>query len=354
MKNLTPDKKNRAVAIWLMVGVFMIIVQIIIGGVTRLTGSGLSITEWAPIMGVLPPLNHDAWLAAFDQYKQYGQFKHLNSDFTLSDFKFIFFWEWFHRLWARSLGFVFIIPFFYFLINKYFSKKMVWPLVLLFILGGLQGLIGWIMVQSGLTNTSISVNHIKLAIHFIAALVLLVYTFWFALKLLVPQNQSYQNPKLKAFLTIILALLTVQLIYGGFMAGLKAARFAPTWPSINGEAIPTNLWAQNWVDHPINVHFVHRGLAYLLTLLIVWGFFKIQTITRNSALTYLKQASRLPLILIFIQVSLGVASVLSSRTHTDGHFGVFETFAAFHQLVGILLLLSLVYQYYLVEAKQYV
>ena len=231
---------------------------------------------------------------------------------------------------------------------------MVWPLVLLFILGGLQGLIGWIMVQSGLTNTSISVNHIKLAIHFIAALVLLVYTFWFALKLLVPQNQSYQNPKLKAFLTIILALLTVQLIYGGFMAGLKAARFAPTWPSINGEAIPTNLWAQNWVDHPINVHFVHRGLAYLLTLLIVWGFFKIQTITRNSALTYLKQASRLPLILIFIQVSLGVASVLSSRTHTDGHFGVFETFAAFHQLVGILLLLSLVYQYYLVEAKQYV
>src|SRR5690606_29641599 len=124
----------------------MIIIQVLLGGVTRLTGSGLSITEWKPIMGALPPMNEKEWNEAFNGYKQIAQYKYLNSHFELSDFKFIFFWEWFHRLWARMLGVVFVIGFVYFLVKRYFDKEMILPFIILFILGGMQGLIGWIMV----------------------------------------------------------------------------------------------------------------------------------------------------------------------------------------------------------------
>lgn len=146
----------------------MIMIQVVLGGITRLTGSGLSITEWAPIMGSIPPLNDAQWEAAFENYQQIAQYKYVNNHFTLSDFKFIFYWEWFHRVWARSLGVVFAIPFIYFLIKKYFLKEMILPLIILFILGGLQGFIGWFMVSSGLNESSLLyVSHIRLAIHFI-------------------------------------------------------------------------------------------------------------------------------------------------------------------------------------------
>ncbi len=352
MKKLSSDRKRHVVAIWLMVGVFMIVIQIILGGITRLTGSGLSITQWKPIMGVLPPLNHESWLSAFEQYKQYGQFKRLNSDFNLDDFKFIFFWEWFHRLWARSLGVVFIIPFIYFIIKKYFSKDMIAPLIFLFFLGGLQGLIGWIMVQSGLTSTNISVSHIKLTIHFISALILLGYTFWFALKLLIPKNKICHDAQLNSFLLFTLAVLTLQLIYGGFMAGLKAARYAPTWPSINGQIIPSGMIDQNWIDHTINVHFIHRSFAYILVVLILWSCFKVIKLAKVHHSVFLRKSAKWPLILISIQLLLGILTVLSSIKIVNGHFGLFETLAVLHQLTAIILLLTLLFQYYLVSKKR--
>ena len=147
---LVEDKKKKWVAIWLIAGVVMIIVQTLLGGVTRLTGSGLSITEWKPIMGALPPMNEQEWNRAFEGYKQIGQYKIVNHDFTVGDFKAIFFWEWFHRLWARMLGVVFAVGFVYFLYKKYFDRRMIKPLLVLFVLGGLQGLIGWLMVSTGL------------------------------------------------------------------------------------------------------------------------------------------------------------------------------------------------------------
>ena len=177
-------KKSNAVAIWLLVGVGMIIIQVLLGGITRLTGSGLSITEWKPILGAVPPMNEAAWLKAFEQYKQIGQYKQLNFEFTLSDFKFIYFWEWFHREWARLIGVVFFIPFVWFIIKKKIEKWMINPMVILFLLGILQALLGWIMVASGLNDENLYVDHIRLAIHFIAALGLLCYTLWFALMLL--------------------------------------------------------------------------------------------------------------------------------------------------------------------------
>ena len=142
------QQKNSQVGWWLIVGVLMIMIQVVLGGITRLTGSGLSITEWAPLLkGILPPMNETEWQEAFDKYKQIGQYKFINFDFTLDDFKFIFFWEWLHRLWARLIGFVFIIPFIYFIIKGRIKRDMVVPMVILFLLGILQAVIGWIMVK---------------------------------------------------------------------------------------------------------------------------------------------------------------------------------------------------------------
>src|SRR5689334_1241383 len=193
-------RSSRPVAIWLLIGIFMLVVQVLLGGITRLTGSGLSITEWKPIMGALPPMNNHDWNIAFEKYKQIAQYKYVNAYFTLSDFKSIFFWEWFHRLWARLIGVVFLIPFVIFIIQKRFGKDMIRPLIILFILGGLQGLVGWIMVKSGLEDEGLLyVSHYKLAIHFIFALGLLCYTLWFALQLLIPSNQITINNKLRRF-----------------------------------------------------------------------------------------------------------------------------------------------------------
>ena len=197
---LQQTRSSKPVAIWLLTGVFMIIIQVLLGGITRLTGSGLSITEWKPMMGALPPMNEQDWNLAFEKYRQIAQYKYLNSHFTLEDFKFIFFWEWFHRLWARLIGVVFIIPFIIFIVQKRFKKEMIRPLLILFLLGGLQGLVGWIMVQSGLEDSDLLyVSHYKLAIHFILALGLLCYTLWFALKLLVPTRQFTFNHSLRSF-----------------------------------------------------------------------------------------------------------------------------------------------------------
>ena len=209
-------RKRKAVAYWLIAGVLMIIIQTLLGGVTRLTGSGLSITKWDPLFGTLPPLNHKQWDDAFNGYKQIGQFKYMNSDFTLGDFKSIFFWEWLHRFWARMLGVVFMVGFIYFLIRRYFDKRMIVPFIVLFVLGGMQGAIGWIMVASGLNDSHLYVDHIKLAMHFVSAMVLACYTLWFALQLLVPEGKRVVSKKLSNFTIIILLVLFVQLSYWRF------------------------------------------------------------------------------------------------------------------------------------------
>ena len=170
MQNIQQQKAQRQVAAWLLIGVGMIVIQVLLGGITRLTESGLSITEWKPITGILPPLNNTAWQAEFDKYKGTDQFKYLHQYFSLSQFKFIFFWEWFHRTWARLMGMVFLVGFIYFAATKKFNKKIIRPMVILFLLGGLQGFIGWFMVKSGLVPQKYFVGHVELTTHFIAAL----------------------------------------------------------------------------------------------------------------------------------------------------------------------------------------
>src|SRR3954468_5989180 len=190
------DKSTGIVAKWIFIGVAMLIVQVLLGGITRLTGSGLSITEWKPIMGAVPPIGEAEWQQAFYKYQQIAQYKYINQHFTLSNFKFIFFWEWFHRLWARLIGLVFLVPFIYFLIKKYFKSWMVGPLIMLFLLGALQGAIGWIMVQSGLNDNDVYVSHIRLATHFMAAMVLICYALLFGLKLVISERSRIAQPAL--------------------------------------------------------------------------------------------------------------------------------------------------------------
>jgi cytochrome c oxidase assembly protein subunit 15 len=337
-------KKSNAVAIWLLVGVGMIIIQVLLGGITRLTGSGLSITEWKPILGAVPPMNESAWQKAFEQYKQIGQYKQLNFEFTLSDFKFIYFWEWFHREWARLIGVVFFIPFVWFIIKKKIEKWMINPMIILFLLGILQALLGWIMVASGLNDENLYVDHIRLAIHFIAALGLLCYTLWFALMLLVSKEERVVAPRLKKQTNLLLGLLVLQLIFGAFMAGLKAANFATTWPLINGEFIPSSIsndTLASFTHDPLAVHFVHRNLAYLLAILIFFWYRKAKSTQGGS---YFNTWRGAPFYLVVLQVVLGILTVLYANNNT-----ALLWLGVAHQFTGMMLLLSFVVVAYLIK-----
>ena len=340
---------SKYVARWLFLGVFMLIVQIILGGITRLTESGLSITEWNPITGILPPLNTSQWMAEFDKYKHTDQFRYLNSNFSLSDFKSIFFWEWLHRAWARLMGFVCLIGFFYFLIRKQFRRDMIGPFIILFLLGIMQAIIGWIMVKSGLIPQRLFVGHIQLATHFIAALFLLCYTLWFALSLSLPSSQLTFNKSLKRFTIIIFFVLFFQLIYGAFMAGLHAATAAPTWPQINGQWVPGTMndlspWWKNLIDNKIMVQFIHRGFAYILLITVItWH---IKSLNVNGTLLF-KKTRFLPLLIIILQVSLGITTVLTSPYRNN-----LVWFGVAHQLVAILFLVTMVFMLYIIRAAK--
>jgi heme a synthase len=347
------DRSSKAVGNWLLLGVFMLVIQIALGGITRLTGSGLSITQWDVITGAVPPMNDKDWMVEFQKYQQTPQYRLMNSDFDLKNFKFIFFWEWFHRFWGRLIGIVFAIGFVYFIVKKKFKKEMINPMIILFLLGALQGAIGWIMVASGLTGDAVYVRPTRLALHFIFAMLLISYTLWFALKLLVNENERSFNPKLKNFTWTIIALIAVQLIYGALMAGHKAATAAPTWPDINGHFLPPNSFSEspvsvNFIDNKQLIHFIHRNLAYLL--LILTGVWFVRA--KKYATGIFKRNYYLPLLFIFIQVLLGIFAVLNSLKIIPNQWGIFEWTAQLHQLVGMLVLLSFVYMLFLLTGRK--
>lgn len=352
MQGIFPQRSLKPVATWLLIGVGMIIIQILLGGVTRLTGSGLSITEWDVITGSLPPMNEQQWLTEFNKYKQTQQFLLLNYDFTLDDFKFIFFWEWFHRFWARLIGVVFAIPFLIFLFQKRFKAEMIKPLIILFLLGALQGAVGWIMVVSGLTGDAIYVKPTRLMLHFVLALGLLCYTHWFAMMLLVPLEKRLVHKPLRKLTLTIIAVLVVQLAFGALMAGHKAATAAPTWPDINGAFVPATIFSKDGlldlIENKITIHFIHRSLAYILVLLVLFWTWKAYRIYGNKLFS---KTRWLPLFLVIIQVVLGIYSVLTSVKIVPNHWGVFEWVAQLHQLVAMFLLLSLTWVLYLFKSK---
>jgi len=349
-------RSKKAVAIWIYIGVFMLLVQVILGGITRLTGSGLSITEWNVVTGTMPPLTQQKWVQEFEKYKATPQFRLLNMDFQLTDFKFIFFWEWFHRFWARLIGIVFIAGFIYLVAKRYLSKEMQKPLLILFLLGALQGAVGWIMVASGLTGDALYVKPTRLALHFVFAMVLIAYAFWFALQLSVPPGERVSNSKLRNNVLGLLVILFFQLIYGALMAGHKAATAAATWPDINGQFVPSNIVSEkplflNFLENTQTIHYVHRMLAYLLILVITIVTIKIYKIHPRS--NYLRTAGVIPVVLVLVQAILGIAAVLISPTIVPGRWGAYEWIAQLHQVTGMLLVLSLMSVWYLTAGKRF-
>jgi cytochrome c oxidase assembly protein subunit 15 len=343
-------KRNTSnnVAKWLFAGVIMLMVQILLGGITRLTESGLSITEWKPITGILPPINTAQWMEEFNKYKHTDQFRYLNNSFSLSDFKFIFFWEWFHRTWARLMSLVFLVGFFYFLIKKQFKKEMIIPFIILFLLGIMQGVIGWIMVKSGLVPERMFVGHIELATHFMAALLLLCYTLWFALSLSIQPIQIIINKRLRKITLVIFYILIVQLIYGAFMAGLRAATAAPTWPQINDQWIPDSIYNlspgwKNFVDNKITIQFIHRGIAYLILINVLIWFFK--AIKIKGTLLFNKTRV-IPLVFIIVQVLLGITTLITSPYRNN-----LVWFGVAHQLVAILFLMIIIFMLYIIRSS---
>ena len=347
------EKSSKAVAIWIGIGVLMLLIQVILGGVTRLTGSGLSITEWNVVTGVLPPLNDADWLNEFEKYKSTPQYRLLNIDFQLSDFKFIFFWEWLHRFWARLIGVVFVIGFVYLLSKKYLQKEMVSPLLILFLLGALQGAVGWIMVASGLTGDAVYVKPTRLALHFIFAMVLIAYANWFFLELVIPGKSLIISPGVRSFTGWLIALTTIQLIFGALMAGHKAATAAPTWPHINGSILPEATFREvpfllNFIDNKVTIHFVHRNLAYvifILTCVLTWKVYN------NRATGILNKFKAIPLILVIIQAVLGILSLKASVGIVPNRWGAFEWLAQLHQVTGMLLALSYITLFYIVRRR---
>ena len=353
MTKALSGRTAKPVAIWLLIGVGMLIVQILLGGITRLTGSGLSITEWDVVTGTLPPLNNQEWVEAFEKYKQTPQFGYLNSDFSLSNFKFIFFWEWFHRFWARLLGVVFLVPFIIFLVQRRFKPEMVRPLLILFLLGALQGAVGWIMVASGLTGNAIYVKPTRLALHFIFAIGLLCYTYWFALQLLIPREQLVPDRKIRKLTWTIIGVLVVQLVYGALMAGHKAATAAPTWPDINGYFAPPGMMKENegllnLIDNRMTIHFIHRGLAYILFILVILLTIRLY---KNAGSSVYRKFRSWPLVLVILQVILGILAVTTSLQIVPNQWGTFEWVAQLHQAVAMLLMLSLISIAFLVDKR---
>ena len=353
MMNTTP-RAQRAVATWIYIGVAMLLIQVILGGITRLTGSGLSITEWNVLSGKgwLPPLNEQQWLTEFSKYKQTPQYQLLNADFTIHNFKFIYFWEWLHREWAKLIALVFVAGFVYLLAKKYMKASMVKPLLILFLLGAVQGAIGWIMVLSGLTDDMVYVKPLKLALHFVFALVLICYAWWFALQLSVPGKELVKNPPARKYTWLILFVLFFQLIYGALMAGHKAATAAPTWPTINGSWLPDHLFTPpvNMVENKITVHFIHRGLAYILLLVTVIWTLHARSTKPSSA--WFEKTKWLPLFFILLQALLGILAVITSPSIVPNHWVMFHWIAQLHQVIAMFYLLTMVWMLYITGRTQ--
>jgi cytochrome c oxidase assembly protein subunit 15 len=261
----------RAVRRWLWWVAALLIAIVLVGGLTRLTGSGLSITEWRPITGLLPPLSENEWLAEFERYRMIPQFLAVNAGMTLAEFKVIYAWEWTHRLLARAVGVVFLLPFLFFLWRGLIDRVLGWKLAGIFVLGGLQGAIGWWMVQSGLAERT-DVSQYRLAVHLTLAFAILALVVWVA-RGLAPRGAAVAGAR-RGLATLILGLLFVQVFLGGLVAGLDAGLVSSTWPSMDGALVPDGLglmapWWRNVFENPVTAQFDHRMLAYVILALAV-------------------------------------------------------------------------------------
>ncbi|RYE07225.1 MAG: heme A synthase [Hyphomicrobiales bacterium] len=299
----------KPVRVWLYVMALMVLAMVIVGGITRLTDSGLSIVEWKPISGIIPPLTDTEWQAEFEAYQQIPQYQVLNQGMTLAEFKYIFFWEWFHRALGRLLGFAFAVPFLVFLAQRRFSWDLAAPLAGLFVLGGFQGVLGWWMVTSGLSELT-SVSQYRLAAHLSAALLLLLALIWVARRLSPAQPVPQDGDRAAAWLLLLLVI--VQIVAGAFVAGLDAGLGYNTWPLMDGALVPEGLmemtpWWKNLFESGLTVQFIHRTIAYVIVLYVaaLW-------LWKRGAGGFAGANGWLPRValLVLLQMVLGIATLV--------------------------------------------
>ncbi|SMO97140.1 COX15/CtaA family protein [Gracilimonas mengyeensis] len=321
----------RPVYLWLWSGVILVSLMVIIGGITRLTDSGLSMSDWNLIMGSIPPTSEVEWQQAFERYQEFPQYQQINHQMQLDEFKQIYFWEYLHRLLGRMIGIVFLVPFVYFWVKGYFDRKLLKRMFILLGLGAMQGAMGWIMVKSGLVDVPY-VSHYRLALHFMLAVILIGFCLWYALDLkkysLPPDSPTVLN-RLKPWFWAITVLFIIQMVYGAFTAGLDAGYLYNSFPKMGGQWLPPTFsmlepYVANLVENPGTVQWIHRVNGTLLALAVI-GFWWKAVFNSNSA--WIQAVSGILLSIILAQYLLGVLTLI---------YKVPVTLGVLHQAVAIL------------------
>jgi cytochrome c oxidase assembly protein subunit 15 len=304
---------NRSIIIWLIIMCIMVFAMVMIGGITRLTDSGLSMVDWRPLVGAIPPLNEVEWLKVFNDYKNFPEYQKINSGMTLSEFKFIFFWEYFHRLWGRLIGLVFILPFSYFWIRGKLSPNLKPKLITALILGGSQGLMGWYMVKSGLVDRP-DVSHFRLAAHLGLAFLIISYISWIIFGLTEKKEMNLIfHKRVHKLLVIFLCLVSFQVVYGAFVAGLDAGVGYNTFPKMGRNWIPDAIFSyptliSDFLENRVMIQFVHRAggwIIFLFSFVLIFHKKKIINPFQNKSL-------KLIIAMIHIQFILGVLTIVYS------------------------------------------
>jgi len=323
------EKYYNLFSIWLLGLITLVALIIIVGGITRLTDSGLSITKWEVFKGILPPLNQEQWNKYFLEYKSIPQYIYLNSNMTMEEFKFIFFWEYFHRILGRLIGVFFFIPFIFLILKKVLDDYLKLRLTGIALLILLQGLIGWYMVKSGLTE-NVSVSHYRLSLHLFTAFIILSSLFWIFLNHYFKESKKFFQINLDFFsFKLLLFLIFLQLVVGAFVSGLDAGKIYQTWPLMNGTYFPSDNFINNLFNFgdPSFVQFLHRNIAYFIFILSIYsGFFVYKNKIKKIYKSYL-----IFILLIITQVLLGIFVLYS---------GVNIYFASLHQVSSIFLIVS--------------
>ena len=333
------DKKiNYLFFNWLTICLISVFLIILVGGLTRLTNSGLSITEWELFRGIMPPLNENTWNEYFELYKEIPQFKLINFNMNLAEFKIIFYWEYFHRILGRFIGIFFLIPLLYFHFTKKIKRDYILTCYIIFFLIVAQGIIGWYMVKSGLVN-DVTVSHYRLSLHLSTALIIISSIFWLIINI---KNDTHKGffiiAKKNIIFQILFFLILLQVILGAFVSGLDAGKIYQTWPLMGHSLVPNDLILKNFNNffdfnnHSL-VQFYHRNLAYLITIYI----FILGIYIYKKKIKKIYYSFNLMIFFLIIQVILGVLTLLS---------GLNIYLASAHQIGSVLLILGSINLYY--------
>lgn len=310
-KSVSIEKSsNQAIVVWLLIICIMVFAMVMIGGITRLTDSGLSMVDWKPLMGAIPPLNEAEWMKVFTDYKNYPEYQKVNAGMSLDEFKSIFFWEYFHRLFGRLIGLTFFFPYLYFLLKKKLNPSLNKKLIVSFILGGMQGLMGWYMVKSGLVDRP-DVSHFRLAAHLGLAFLIIGYIFWIIFTLVKKEVKLDSHPKVFKSLIVFLVILCVQIIYGAFVAGLDAGLAYNTFPKMGSQWLANSALVGDGFfsiifENNAMIQFIHRTIGWIIFIFAIGLLLQ-----RRKVSNWIQRRSLLLVALaVLVQFLLGVSTLV--------------------------------------------